>query len=154
MAHETQNLESIQPDAILYSLQSADRTDAFTEMVGRLLEIKLIPSDLKTTVLEGLEARESKLSTAIGRGLAIPHATIHELPSVVRLLARSQNGIPAGATDGAPVHFFYLTLIPDHHYATHLRTIAAISSFFRDPHVHEKLLAAQSEEELSRLFNA
>jgi len=146
-------LSFIKPDSILFSLKSASREEAFIEMLNHLTEKKLVPKELHKEIIDALESREKKISTAIGRELAIPHAAINELPSVVRLLARSESGIGTSETDDLPVRYFYLSLIPDDDYSTHLRTIASISSFFRDDTNLNKVKSASSLSELEEIFH-
>lgn len=145
-------LKLIKPDRIIYSLISQNREDAFAEMIDTLIEGKLLAEELRQEILNALEEREAEMSTAIGRELAIPHASIHDLPSVVRLLARSEKGIGQSDSDGLPVRYYYLSLIPSDDYSTHLRTVAAISSFFRNDSKIEQLKSAASENELEKLF--
>lgn len=156
MTTDSPNL--ITPDSIIYSLAATSRAGAFQEMIDHLVEKQVIPAELRPEILEALETRESKMSTAIGRELAIPHAAIHDLPAVVKLLARSEQGITTGIEngpqDGLPVKYFYLSLIPDDDYSTHLRTIASISSFFRDDANLDRLKAASSPQELTEIFSA
>ncbi|MEM1158934.1 MAG: PTS sugar transporter subunit IIA [Verrucomicrobiota bacterium] len=142
----------IEPDSILFSLESTTREDAYAEMLQHLIDQKLVPRELFQEILDSLEAREKKMSTAIGRELAIPHAAIHDLPAVVRLFARCPNGIPSSSSDGLPIRYFYLSLIPDNDYSTHLRTIASISSFFREDANLDRLKAASSLSELLAVF--
>jgi mannitol/fructose-specific phosphotransferase system IIA component (Ntr-type) len=122
-------------------------------MVDHLVSEKIVPADLRSDVLNALEEREAKMSTAIGKELAIPHASIHDLPQVIKLLARSDGGIAAAASDELPVRFFYLSLIPDNDYSSHLRTIASISSFFRDEDHMKNLKSAANEAELKNVFS-
>ncbi|MEM6886196.1 MAG: PTS sugar transporter subunit IIA [Verrucomicrobiota bacterium] len=142
----------IEPDSILFSLESTTREEAFVEMVQHLIDQKLIPHELHQQVLDALEAREQKLSTSVGRELAIPHAAIHDLPAVVKLFARCPNGIESSARDGLPVRYFYMSLIPDDDYSAHLKTIASISSFFREDANLDKLKKASSLSELFAVF--
>ncbi|MGF1678767.1 MAG: PTS sugar transporter subunit IIA [Candidatus Methylacidiphilales bacterium] len=141
------------PDTVIYDLKSVDRTSAFAEMVEDLFRLRLVPADLKNVVIEALENREKSMSTAIGRELAIPHAAIKGLPQVVRMMARSEVGIDCAARDGLPVRFFYLSLIPDNDYSTHLRTIAAVSSFFHRPDSLERIKQCKNAEELRSVFS-
>lgn len=150
----TDALSLINPDSIIFSLESTTREDAFIEMIDHLIGKKIIPLELRKEILAALESRELTISTAIGRELAIPHAAIHNLPSVVRLLARSEKGIGKSATDGLPVRFFYVSLIPDDDYSTHLRTIAGISSFFREDANLNKLKSAAASQDLEKIFAA
>jgi len=145
---------SIRPRTILSPLQAADRAAAFQEIVLHLVQSGLLPADQKEEVLELLEARERKLSTAIGNGLALPHAAIPKLPAAITALAVSPSGITAESPDGQPVRLFYFLLIPAEDYALHLRTVAAVTRFFRTPGIFEKLHAAPDGPSLLALFPA
>lgn len=147
-------LELIQPDAVQLDLTAKNFTSALSEMVDFLLARKLIPSDTGSSILTALETREQQLSTNMGQGLAIPHASIRSLPGVVRLVAISPEGVIDAGKSGPPVRLFYLTLIPQENYSLHLRTIAAISGFFRQEGVIEQLLRANSEKEIQSLFQS
>lgn len=142
----------IRPRLILPTLAARDRSSAFRELVSALVARGLIPTDLEETVLTSLEAREKKLTTAIGHGIALPHASIPRLPEAVTALGRTVGGIEAEAPDGAPVHLFYLVLVPAEEYALHLRTVAAVTRFFRTPDLHARLHAATDEAALAAVF--
>lgn len=143
---------SIRPRTVLSPLQARDRAAAFQEIVQHLTATTLLPSDQREPVLEFLEARERKLSTAIGNGLALPHASIPKLPTAITALAVSPAGIEAGAPDDQPVRLFYCLLVPAEDYAQHLRTVAAVTRFFRTPGIFERLHAAPTPDALLALF--
>ncbi|MDX6767725.1 MAG: PTS sugar transporter subunit IIA [Candidatus Methylacidiphilales bacterium] len=143
----------IRPKTILGSLRACSRAEVFREMVDHLVETKLLPQDLREPVIQALEIREQKLTTAIGNSLALPHASIPHLPTSVTALARSVEGIDCQAPDGRPVHLFYLVLVPTEDYAVHLRTVAAVTRFFRDPGIFEKLHACGNDQELMAVFS-
>lgn len=143
---------SIRPRTVLSPLQARDRAAAFQEIIQHLITSSLLPSDQREIVLELLEARERKLSTAIGNGLALPHASIPKLPSVITALAVSPEGIKADAPDGQPVRLFYCLLVPAEDYALHLRTVAAVTRFFRTPGIFERLHAAPNPDALLTIF--
>jgi PTS system nitrogen regulatory IIA component len=118
---------SIRPRTVLSPLQARDRAAAFQEIVQHL-------------------------STAIGNGLALPHASIPKLPTAITALAVSPGGIEADAPDGQPVRLFYCLLVPAEDYAQHLRTVAAVTRFFRTPGIFERLHAAPTPDALLALF--
>jgi nitrogen PTS system EIIA component len=142
----------IRPRTILGNLQAKDRHEAFLEIIRHLIEVKLLPQDQQDPVLSALELREQKLTTAIGNSFALPHASIPRLPYTLTALARSREGIDCQAPDGKPVRLFYLVLVPSEEYAVHLRTVAAVTRFFRDPKVFERLHACQNDKELMAVF--
>jgi len=129
-------------------------TDVLDEMVEFLVAQKLIPLDLKEKALSALLVREGKLSTAVGDGLAIPHASIGGLPDPVVIVAKSEKGILHSSPDGKPIYLFFLVLVPSHDYGAHLRTLAQIGKFLSQPSMKQKLCSIQEPSDLVKLFKS
>src|SRR5262245_58608420 len=91
----------VQSQAILPSLSARTRSDALSELVDALLKGKA--SNLRATVLDQVVSRESLESTAIGRGIAVPHARVRELDDLICAIGVSKKGLEFKAIDGAPV---------------------------------------------------
>jgi excisionase family DNA binding protein len=79
-------------------------------------------------LVEQLHSREKMLSTAIGKGVAIPHAR-HPSPSLFKepkiIILRTKNGIAYGAPDERLVQLFFMICAPSE--LIHLRLLARIS---------------------------
>lgn len=58
-------------------------------------------------ILEALEEREELGSTALGRGVALPHSRLSWLPAPFALLARLRQPIDFDARDGEPVDLVF-----------------------------------------------
>jgi mannitol/fructose-specific phosphotransferase system IIA component (Ntr-type) len=138
--------------AILQDLKAVTPSGVFEEMVQFLVEKQLLPADLQQTAVSALVAREEKLSTAIGGGLAIPHASIPGLPGSLVILAKSETGITYQSPDNGPVHVFFLILVPSHDYGAHLRTLARVGKFLSRPGIRQKLREIDEPLELAKLF--
>ena len=92
------------------------------------------------------------MSTGIGFGIAIPHASSDAVAEVVAAFGRSSQGIEFDALDSAPVKFVVLFIVPKNQFQTHLRTLASIAKFLNDRSVREKLAAAGTKEEVLAIF--
>jgi mannitol/fructose-specific phosphotransferase system IIA component (Ntr-type) len=92
------------------------------------------------------------MSTGIGFGIAIPHASSEDVSEVVAAFGRSRKGIEFDALDNAPVKFVVLFIVPKNQFQTHLRTLAAIAKFLNDRTVREQLAAAKTPEEILSIF--
>ena len=90
-------------DAILPEMQATERYAAIAELVALLVERGQIGPDDRETVLAALRAREETMSTGIGFGIAIPHASSDRVSKVVAAFGRSSQGIEFEALDNAPV---------------------------------------------------
>ncbi len=139
-------------DQILPEMQATERWSAIVELVDLLVaKGKILLAD-RDTVLSALRAREETMSTGIGFGIAIPHASSDRVSQVVAAFGRSSKGIEFDALDNAPVRFVVLFVVPKDQFQTHLRTLAAIAKFLNDRSVRERLAAAGSAEEILAIF--
>ena len=90
-------------------------------------------------VVNGLLTREKLGSTAIGGGVAIPHARLAGLASYVGLFARLETLVDFEAADGQWVDLVFVILTPKNSNAEHLRNLARVSRLFSNSDLREKL---------------
>lgn len=141
-------------DQILPEMEAVERMEAIVELVDLLVAKGHVKAEDRDVVLSALRAREDTMSTGIGFGIAIPHASSDRVNHVVAAFGRSSKGIEFDALDNAPVKFIVLFVVPKDQFQTHLRTLAAIAKFLNDRQVRERLGTAGSAEEILSIFNA
>ncbi|MHA3773547.1 PTS sugar transporter subunit IIA [Verrucomicrobiota bacterium sgz303538] len=139
-------------DQIIPEMQALERWSAIVELVDLLVAKGQINPDDRDLVLGALRAREETMSTGIGFGIAIPHASSDRVNKVVAAFGRSSKGIEFDSLDNLPVKFIVLFVVPKDQFQTHLRTLAAIAKFLNDRSVRERLGSAASAEEILRIF--
>ena len=139
-------------NAILPEMQATERYAAIAELVDLLVDRDQIAPEDKETVLNALRAREETMSTGIGFGIAIPHASSDKVSKVVACFGRSSAGIEFESLDNQPVKFVVLFVVPKDQFQTHLRTLAAIAKFLNDRGVREKLGEAKTGAEILEIF--
>jgi len=139
-------------DQILPEMQATERWSAIVELVDLLVANSQIKPADRDVVLAALRAREETMSTGIGFGIAIPHASSDRVEKVVAAFGRSSKGIEFDALDNAPVRFVVLFVVPKDQFQTHLRTLAAIAKFLNDRSVRERLGTAASAAEILGIF--
>jgi len=137
---------------ILPSLQATERWEAIAALVDMLVETGKIAAGDREIVLESIRQREQTMSTGIGLGIAIPHASTDRVTEVVAAFGRSQAGIDFDSLDGNPVHFIVLFVVPKDQFQTHLRTLSAIAKFLNDPAVRKNLTEAQTTADIYAVF--
>jgi PTS system nitrogen regulatory IIA component len=103
-------------------------------------------------VFRALWRREQCGSTAVGHGIAIPHARIPGIVDPVLLFARTNEPVAFGAQDHEPVSAFFVILVPEHAHEEHLRILAAVSEMFSEQAFREQLGAASEPAAIQRLF--
>ena len=144
------NLLSV--DRIVPEMQASERWSAIVELVELLVARGKVKPDDRDLVLAALRQREETMSTGIGFGIAIPHASSDRVGEVVAAFGRSVKGIEFDSLDNAPVKYIVLFVVPKDQFQTHLRTLAAIAKFLNDRATREKLGAAASAEEIFGIF--
>ena len=103
-------------------------------------------------VLEALQARERLGSTALGRGVALPHARLEGGPPPVALFARLRSPVQFDARDEEPVDLVILILWPDASPGGFLPMLAETCRSLRDPQTLRRLRAATAPEEVMALL--
>ncbi len=144
------NLLSV--NQIIPDLQARERWPAILELADRLVSSGLVDPVDKEGILRALEMREQTMSTGIGFGIAIPHASSDRVNRVVAAFGRSKQGIEFGSLDNVPVQFIVMFVVPKDQFQIHLRTLAAIAKFLNDRGVRERLAMAESPDDILRIF--
>jgi mannitol/fructose-specific phosphotransferase system IIA component (Ntr-type) len=133
-------------DLVIPALEAGDAGQAIHVLAARLAEAHADVEEPR--LLETLLAREQQVTTALGDGVAIPHARIPGLERTVAALGRSPRGIAWGSLDGRPTHLVLVLAGPASAPGTYLRTLASVSRLLGDRRCRERLLAAEDASAL------
>jgi len=144
----------IQEKNLIDHLEAEDRPQAYRKMLEHLVTNGVMPKDLLDPSQAALQAREEKMTTAMGGGFAIPHATIPKLKQLTTLFARCPAGVDCQAMDGKLVKLFFLILVPADQAQVHLQTLATVAKFFNRRGIKTKILEAKGPAEILQLFQA
>lgn len=106
----------------------------------------------RAEILDALEAREKLSSTALGNGLALPHAQISGAVRPVLLFARLTRPIDYDARDAEPVDLVFLVLWPAPDPRGLLNAMSEFCRALRDPNMTRRLRLAQSPDEVVQLL--
>ena len=132
--------ELIQEANILVNLPSEDHASVVKALVQNMVATDLVAKTHASTVTRLLNEREAVGSTAIGGGVAIPHARIGFSEDPLVAFALLRDGAGFNSLDGAPVHFVFMVLTPKEDEQVHRDVLRAITYFAKKP-VHLKALA-------------
>lgn len=128
---------------------------AIEMMVQRLSETHLA-ADKAPEILQAVLRREQLSSTAIGRGMAIPHAGRLPIDRVLSIVAVSRFGIEGHSIDAEPVHVVFLLLLPAPNSPVEHRLYRpeteALWRFLRNEEQYSRLRGAQSESEIDDII--
>lgn len=92
-------------------------------------------------VLAALMEREELGPTAVGEGVALPHARLHGLTEVRGLFVRLDKPLEFKAADRRPVDLIFTLLAPLDAGVAHLKALASVSRLMRSTDIREKLRA-------------
>ncbi|HTG01451.1 MAG TPA: HAD-IC family P-type ATPase [Nitrospirota bacterium] len=129
---------------ITVNLRARDKKSAIEEMAGILMKTGTIndPSEAVHALLD----REASGSTAMGRGIAFPHARLEGLRKPLALLALSRQGLDFSARDNHPVHLFFLFLTPAEATELDLQILSRAAAIFSDATLYHSLRRARSPQ--------
>src|SRR5213079_1253405 len=104
-----------------------NRWEAIDELIKNLVTTGKIKSEHHDAISAVVKKRESSMSTGIGFGIGIPHASTELITDVVGALGRSKKGMAFDALDNQPVSLAMLFLVPQGQFQKHLHTLAHIA---------------------------
>ncbi len=141
--------ELVPQDGVIASIKASGAKQALQEFGRRAADIYGLDC---REVTDGLLAREKLGSTAMGSGVAIPHARIAGLDHIVGLFGRLEKPVEFEAPDGQGVDLMFALLAPEEAGADHLRALARVSRLMRDEKMRQKLRASSEPEALHALI--
>ena len=130
-------------DAFLMNFDGTSKKQVLEEL-SKLAEIKLGINS--RTLLENLTKREKLGSTAVGNGIAIPHANVANIDRPFVFVSTLINGLDFNSTDDLPVDIIFLLIAPDNKGSEHLQALALISRLLRNKELTTKLRGCKSAE--------
>jgi len=126
-------------EQIVTDLQAANRWQAIDELIKNLVATGKINPEHQTAITAVVNKRESSMSTGIGFGIGIPHASTDLIHEVVGALGRSRNGVNFDSLDNLPVHLVMLFLVPQGQFQKHLHTLANIAKLLHKAEFRQAL---------------
>lgn len=103
-------------------------------------------------VFESLLARERLGSTALGKGVAIPHGRIKGLKEATGAVVSVVQPVPFDAPDALPVAFMFFLLVPEQATQKHLEILSELAELLSDKSNRDQLVQASSPDAIVRLI--
>lgn len=139
----------IGPEQIVTSLKAGGVKQLFKEIGGRAQEQLGLDCG---QVVEGLLDRERLGSTAMGGGVAIPHARLAGIDKIAGFFLRLDRPLDFEAADGLGVDLVFVLLVAEDSGSDHLRALAKVSRRLRDEETCTKLRAGGDQNALYALL--
>ena len=138
------------PAQIRVQLESTTKRSVLRELVALLPSAKTPESC--DAILESVMERESKMSTGIGQGVAIPHGRSDLIPDMEMAFGISRVPIEFDSLDGKPVEIFFLIVTTPAKAGAHIQALARISRLLASERLREGLAEVRSAEGVLELF--
>ena len=135
--------DMLSDDTFLMNYDGTSKKQVLEEL-SKLAEIKLGINS--RTLLESLTKREKLGSTAVGNGIAIPHANVATIDRPFVFVSTLINGLDFNSTDDLPVDIIFLLIAPDNKGSEHIQALALISRLLRNKELTTKLRGCKSAE--------
>jgi PTS system nitrogen regulatory IIA component len=137
-------------NVVKINLESTKKDDIIKELLNILNENKLVKDvDL---AYSDIMSRETKMSTGIQHGVAIPHAKTKAVTQLTACIGIKKEGVDFNALDGEPSNIFIMTLSPSDHIGPHVQFLAEISRIIKTEEARQSILAATSAAEVLSVF--
>jgi fructose-specific phosphotransferase system IIA component len=107
----------------------------------------------KKSLIDALAEREKLGSTAIGSGVAVPHAKIDSIKNATLVFGRSVAGVDFNALDGENTHLFFMLISPKEDIGVHLKILAKISHLIKDRFMVGLFRKAKTKKEVLSIIS-
>lgn len=130
----------LDPELVFIEVDGAEVEAVLRDFATRLADHREeIPRD---ELASALVERERIHTTTLGRGVAIPHATIEGADEPVLMVARAREEVQFGPPETDPVLFFFVLVSPPGREREHIKLLARICRLVRAPGFMEELREA------------
>src|SRR5436190_20019852 len=144
----------LSPAQIIPEMQAANRWEAIDELLTNLISTAKIKQEHREQIVTVVKKRESSMSTGIGFGIGIPHASTDLIYEVTGALGRSRKGVNFDALDNQPVNLVVLFLVPQGQFQKHLHTLAKIAKLLHKKEFRQALEAAPDGKAMYEIITA
>ncbi len=147
------NLKQVlDPQTIRLELAGTTKQSIIEELLDLLVKAGKLTD--RAEALKAVLERESKMSTAIQNGVAIPHAKTDSVTELVTAIGLSPKGVNFESLDGKPSQIFIMTLSPKSKLGPHIQFLSSISQSLDDAAIRRTLLRAKTPQEVIDLLTA
>ena len=141
-------------EQVVTDLKASDRWEAIEELVGLLVDSGQIKPDHREAIVSIVKKRETSMSTGIGFGIGIPHASTDLIDNVTGAFGRSKDGVNFDALDNQPVNLVMLFLVPQGQFQKHLHTLAKIAKMLHKKEFRKSLEDAEDAAEMYQIIRS
>src|SRR5204862_7898478 len=144
----------LSPAQIISEMQALNRWEAIDELINQLVQTGKIKPENRDQIAAVVKKRETSMSTGLGFGVGIPHASTDLIYEVVGAFGRSRKGVNFDALDNQPVTLVMLFLVPQGQFQKHLHTLAKIAKLLHKKEFRQALEEAPDAKAMYEIITA
>lgn len=146
------NLKSVlTKETICLHLKGSSKEEIINELLDILVAANKITD--RAAALAAVMERETKMSTGMKHGIAIPHGKSQTLRNLVACIGISDEPVDFDSLDHKPCRIFIMTLSPVEQTGPHLQFLAEVSLLFKSEEKRNQILHATTPEEIIRILS-
>ncbi len=142
----------LKKEGVALNQTAADQNAAIDIMVN--LHDKVGNLNDKEAFKKDIEAREAKGSTAVGMGIAVPHAKSAAVKEAGLVAMTVPEGVDYKSADGQPSNLLFMIAAPDGAADTHLEVLSKLMTMLMDQNFSKSLVEAKTADEFLGLIDA
>lgn len=145
-------IDLLNPDSILLNAAPNNKAEAIDMLValqengGKIADREAYKNDIL--------AREAMSTTAVGEGIAIPHAKSKAVGAPSLAAMTVPGGVDYDAPDGEPATLLFMIAAPSDGGETHLEVLSGLMTLLMEESFREKLMGAQDKESFLQVIDS
>ncbi|NCD32031.1 MAG: hypothetical protein EOL87_01295 [Spartobacteria bacterium] len=146
----------LQPSRILVQQNAKDKYELIKRMVNTITDdhfLRVHSHCQRDHIVDSVIRREHERSTAMGEGIALPHARLSQFSGFAVALATLAKPIEYNAPDELPVDIVCMVLTSQNDPTISLKIMSRLASFLSKPGNRQKLLAATDPADVQEMLS-
>ncbi len=140
----------LSPERVVF-INHTSKRDALVELADVLATAPQVKNAPELT--EEILKREDLMSTAIGRGIAIPHVRLSSVTDLVMAVGICKKPVEDfQSIDDNPVQLLFMIAAAYNQHSYYLKTISHFSGMLKSAELRQKMLNAETEREVYELL--
>ena len=139
-------------DRVVFALQARTKKEVVQELAGALVATEQLKEKDTPKFIKEIMAREALGTTAIGKGIAIPHVRSKLASELIGVLGFSPDGIDFDSLDKQPTHVVFMLASPMADKDQQIRILGRIAGVANHANFLSFLLQCKSAQQIVDLL--
>ncbi len=140
--------EYIKPENIVLNIGPTSKAEIFKTLSSTFAISGMLDDSGVEELVRKLEERESMSTTGVGKGIAIPHASIDSIEETVIAVGVAPEGVDFSSVDGKPATVIFMIIGSKSVPHQHIQILAKIVRLCKKEELMKKIRGGSSAEEV------